>query len=371
MSPSKSKMPGLLTKSGAQINAESHRPSLHTSIPRLSYLLAGCIALGVAAVCKPLLFGLGTGVLSIVVCTLPPLAVVAVARPPINPCPPTPTRPPQAPYKSRLTTLGFCFMGIGLYMGVIGFSSDNLEPGTYASLQLMVGTLGALLACTLLALSMRVTPEGPYVLLPVLVGTTSLVFLLTTMAQNPGGPELARIAGAVTDDFAFVLAACTAIEYSKGLRAPYPATGGVLVTCALSLLASILLGGIVMSTVGLNTTSIVLTVVSLVYGALLGLGLSVQQRSRSSYVIVRNLVDMDRIADAQARVIVKELGTLTPREAQVLLYLLQHQSAETIAEKLGISRNTVKSHMAHIYEKAGVNTRQQLVDYAASKTIEL
>lgn len=258
-------------------------------------------------------------------------------------------------------------MGIGLYMGVIGFSSDNLEPGTYASLQLMVGTLGTLLACTLLALSMRVTPEGPYVLLPVLVGTTSLVFLLTTMAQNPGGPELARIAGAVTDDFAFVLAACTAIEYSKGLRAPYPATGGVLVTCALSLLASILLGGIVMSTVGLNTTSIVLTVVPLVYGALLGLGLSVQQRSRSSYVIVRNLVDMDRIADAQARVIVKELGTLTPREAQVLPYLLQHQSAE----KLGISRNTVKSHMAHIYEKAGVNTRQQLVDYAASKTIEL
>lgn len=184
MSPSKSKMPGLLTKSGAQINAESHRPSLHTSIPRLSYLLAGCIALGVAAVCKPLLFGLGTGVLSIVVCTLPPLAVVAVARPPIDPCPPTPTGPPQAPYKSRLTTLGFCFMGIGLYMGVIGFSSDNLEPGTYASLQLMVGTLGALLACTLLALSMRVTPEGPYVLLPVLVGTTSLVFLLTTMAQK-------------------------------------------------------------------------------------------------------------------------------------------------------------------------------------------
>lgn len=234
MSPSKSKMPGLLTKSGAQINAESHRPSLHTSIPRLSYLLAGCIALGVAAVCKPLLFGLGTGVLSIVVCTLPPLAVVAVARLPIDPCPPTPIRPPQAPYKSRLTTLGFCFMGIGLYMEVIGFSSDNLEPGTYALLQLMVGTLGALLACTLLALSMRVTPEGPYVLLPVLVGTTSLVFLLTTMAQNPGGPELARIAGAVTDDFAFVLAACTATEYSKGLQAPYAATGGVLVTCALS-----------------------------------------------------------------------------------------------------------------------------------------
>ena len=126
-----------------------------------------------------------------------------------------------------------------------------------------------------------------------------------------------------------------------------------------------------MSTVGLNTTSIVLTVVPLVYGALLGLGLSVQQRSRSSYVIARNLVDMDRIADAQVRVIVKELGTLTPREAQVLPYLLQHQSAETIAEKLGISRSTVKSHMAHIYEKAGVNTRQQLVDYATSKTIEL
>ena len=86
-------------------------------------------------------------------------------------------------------------MGIGLYMGVIGFSSDNLEPGTYASLQLMVGTLGALLACTLLALSMRVTPEGPYVLLPVLVGTTSLVFLLTTMAQTPAAPNSPALPG--------------------------------------------------------------------------------------------------------------------------------------------------------------------------------
>ena len=123
-----------------------------------------------------------------------------------------------------------------------------------------------------------------------------------------------------------------------------------------------------MSTVGLGTTSISLVAVSLIYGALLSLGLSVQQRSRDQYVIVRNPADMDRIAQIQAESLAREIGNLTPRETEVLPYLLQHQSVDSIAEKLGISRNTVKTHVAHLYEKAGVNTRAQLADLAASTT---
>ena len=42
-----------------------------------------------------------------------------------------------------------------------------------------------------------------------------------------------------------------------------------------------------------------------------------------------------------------------------------------MAEELGISRNTVKSHIVHLYEKTGLNSRQQLVNLVAAKTVQL
>ena len=153
----------------------------------------------------------------------------------------------------------------------------------------------------------------------------------------------------------------------EGLKNP----AWVVCVCSLALLVGILVGGVLMSTVGLGTTSIVLVAVSLLYGALLSLGVTVQQRASDQFVIVRNPADMAHIAQVQADAIAAELGTLTPRETEVLPYLLQHQSADAIAEKLGISRNTVKTHTAHIYEKTGVNTRAQLVDLAATKTVAI
>ena len=65
-----------------------------------------------------------------------------------------------------------------------------------------------------------------------------------------------------------------------------------------------------------------LVAVSLLYGALLSLGVTVQQRASDQFVIVRNPADMARIAQVQADAIAAELGTLTPRETEVLPYLL-------------------------------------------------
>ena len=149
------------------------------------------------------------------------------------------------------------------------------------------------------------------------------------------------------------------------------APAGMLALSALSLLSGIVIGGAMMSVVGLSVLSITLVAVSLVYGALLSLGLSVQQRSRDSYVVVRSSLDVQKIAKAQATMLAKELGTLTAREAEVLPYLLQHLSADAIADRLGVSRNTVKTHIAHIYKKVGVDSRQQLIDIASSKVINL
>ena len=51
---------------------------------------------------------------------------------------------------------------------------------------------------------------------------------------------------------------------------------------------------------------------------------------------------------------------LSEREHVLLALLAQGLNAQQAAESLCVSRNTVKSHMAHIYTKCGVHTRSEL-----------
>jgi len=55
---------------------------------------------------------------------------------------------------------------------------------------------------------------------------------------------------------------------------------------------------------------------------------------------------------------------LTPAESQVLAFLPTHLTVEAIAERLGRSRSTVKTHVAHIYDKLGATGRMVAVDRA-------
>lgn len=51
--------------------------------------------------------------------------------------------------------------------------------------------------------------------------------------------------------------------------------------------------------------------------------------------------------------------SLTPREWEITCLLMQGSSRASIAEKLCISTNTLKKHVANIYRKMGVNNTQQ------------
>ena len=51
------------------------------------------------------------------------------------------------------------------------------------------------------------------------------------------------------------------------------------------------------------------------------------------------------------------LADLTPRERQVLALLTEGATSERIADRLGISRNTVRTHIQNIRTKLGVTTR--------------
>jgi NarL family two-component system response regulator LiaR len=52
---------------------------------------------------------------------------------------------------------------------------------------------------------------------------------------------------------------------------------------------------------------------------------------------------------------------LTERERDVLRLLVDGRSNPEIAEQLTLSRSTVKTHVSHILEKLGVNSRLEAV----------
>ena len=70
--------------------------------------------------------------------------------------------------------------------------------------------------------------------------------------------------------------------------------------------------------------------------------------------------------DYSSSVPLESLG-LSPREAQVLLWIAQGKNNEEIGVILGASRNTIKKHVLHVLEKLGVETRNA----AAIRAIEL
>src|SRR5947208_7626024 len=60
---------------------------------------------------------------------------------------------------------------------------------------------------------------------------------------------------------------------------------------------------------------------------------------------------------------------LTPREAEVLALIAEGLTNTEIAERLVVSAATVKSHVNHIFSKAGVRDRAQAVVYAYARGI--
>jgi DNA-binding CsgD family transcriptional regulator len=60
---------------------------------------------------------------------------------------------------------------------------------------------------------------------------------------------------------------------------------------------------------------------------------------------------------------IRALG-LTPRECEILDLLASGRSNKELARSLGISPNTVKTHVARLYEKLGVDRRIRAVEEA-------
>ncbi len=71
------------------------------------------------------------------------------------------------------------------------------------------------------------------------------------------------------------------------------------------------------------------------------------------------------VSDSQRR----QAAQLTDQERLVLVQLMQPVSYQDIADSLGVSINTVRTHIRHIYAKLGVNKRQDAVARARALSL--
>ncbi|MEC4184199.1 helix-turn-helix transcriptional regulator [Adlercreutzia sp. R21] len=71
-------------------------------------------------------------------------------------------------------------------------------------------------------------------------------------------------------------------------------------------------------------------------------------------------MDLAALIDRSVGQLAIEHG-LTPRERDVLALMAQGRSSTFIGEELFVSTNTVRKHIAHVYEKLGVHSKQELL----------
>ena len=99
-----------------------------------------------------------------------------------------------------------------------------------------------------------------------------------------------------------------------------------------------------------------------VLGGFLATGLF-QRKASGSEELAQPVTGIDEPGDFKRELtaIAEEHG-LTAREEEVLGHLLRGKSISAVAADLFLSKNTVRSHVAHIYQKMDVHTRDELIE---------
>ena len=85
------------------------------------------------------------------------------------------------------------------------------------------------------------------------------------------------------------------------------------------------------------------------------------EASESTSAVVAVFISMSGIARAPQGAAIATLFDLTPAEARIMIFVGNGACVRVAADTIGLSVNTVKSHLASIYAKTGVSRQPELV----------
>jgi two-component system, NarL family, nitrate/nitrite response regulator NarL len=79
---------------------------------------------------------------------------------------------------------------------------------------------------------------------------------------------------------------------------------------------------------------------------------------------VQDIVEQLRRSESDSNRELTPAGRLTKRELQIVAAIVEGSSNKDIGQQFGLSQQTVKNHLSHIFDKLGVSNRLELALYA-------
>ena len=236
-----------------------------------------------------------------------------------------------------------------------------------------------LATAALLAVVWLVCKRTPSVL-AVLLGFTAVLFvsILVTPALGPGAHLMALALGSAGFFLVIYLVmeagVTTAQERHLAIEATYGTVAGIVMLARV--LADMLSANLLNADIAGESKMLVATflLVYLLTCAAFALYNALTRRKRrvapegASAPDAQNPVTAKTPAAQQGpgkspAELVSDAHNLSQREREVLVLIMRGRNVPAIAEELVLSRNTVQTHVRHIYEQLGVHSRQELVAY--------
>jgi len=236
-----------------------------------------------------------------------------------------------------------------------------------------------LATAALLAVVWLVCKRTPSVL-AVLLGFTAVLFvsILVASALGPGANLVALALGSAGFFLVIYLVmeagVTTAQERHLAIEATYGTVAGIVMLARV--LADMLSANLLNADIAGESKMLVATflLVYLLTCAAFALYNALARRKRRiapegvAAPETQNPVTVETSAaqqgpDRSPAELVSDAHNLSQREREVLVLIMRGRNVPAIAEELVLSRNTVQTHVRHIYEQLGVHSRQELVAY--------
>lgn len=274
-------------------------------------------------------------------------------------------------------------LGVGLFSVLFGLTTQihNNAHG-YSSVPDELSALITIVALVVLGLRVGIGKKPLrvdrffIVTIPLIAAVMALAPLFWSSVSN--------VADALVKSF-FNLYFAALMVYVVQVLGNRPAADGaalrdpmVVPACALAILWSCVALGSIMGLVfmtAIEERTMAVTSAFLAATWICVVAMVIQARvGRSERVVERvvpgptSVVYVDR-ANEQIRLLGEQVG-LSAREREVCALLVQGRSAARIGEELVLSQNTVKTHLQNIYAKAGVHTKQELLDRLRAIKVE-